>query len=277
MTQWINTKQAMQILGVGSTTIKRWANENRLPYIRTSGGHRRFNLQEVENIIGHKTTPPKRDILSPALWVSWLTCKADVTYIRDLIVKLHEQLGDWFEVADFLGQVTELLGTSWDNNNTSMLEEHIASAHLDLALSGLATSIRPTNSAPTCMLATLSGEQHTVGLSLAHLCLRSAGFKTYWAGANTPIEELVYGLEYWSPSVIALSASKWSTDSGDLAKGYRYLASACQARDIELILGGSGSWPIIDDHGARYRSYIELRTCMEDLAQINHQATVTNF
>jgi excisionase family DNA binding protein len=49
--EWIGMAAAMDILGVGATTIKRWADEGRLPHIRTLGGHRRFNRSVVESLV----------------------------------------------------------------------------------------------------------------------------------------------------------------------------------------------------------------------------------
>ena len=56
MTDWIRTKQAMDMLGVGSTTIKRWADENKLRCIRTSGGHRRFHRNDIEQFLKKLST-----------------------------------------------------------------------------------------------------------------------------------------------------------------------------------------------------------------------------
>ena len=51
MTEWISTKEAMQRLGVGATTIKRWADQGTLPSRRTVGGHRRFRCDEVDRLL----------------------------------------------------------------------------------------------------------------------------------------------------------------------------------------------------------------------------------
>ncbi len=61
MTEWISTKRAMQMLGVGSTTVKRWADEGALPSSRTVGGHRRFREDDVKRLLErlHGTNKPK--------------------------------------------------------------------------------------------------------------------------------------------------------------------------------------------------------------------------
>jgi len=47
-TRLLTTRQAAKHLGVGTTSIKRWADEGVLRCERTAGGHRRFRLAEIE-------------------------------------------------------------------------------------------------------------------------------------------------------------------------------------------------------------------------------------
>ena len=61
MTKWVSTKRAMEMLGVGSTTVKRWADEGALPSSRTVGGHRRFRENDVQRLLErlHGRNKPK--------------------------------------------------------------------------------------------------------------------------------------------------------------------------------------------------------------------------
>ena len=43
----LSTREASELLGVGTTSIKRWADEGELECVRTPGGHRRFPLRSV--------------------------------------------------------------------------------------------------------------------------------------------------------------------------------------------------------------------------------------
>jgi excisionase family DNA binding protein len=47
---WLTIKDAARRLGVHPTTLRRWANEGRIPVMFTPGGHRRFSASEVEQI-----------------------------------------------------------------------------------------------------------------------------------------------------------------------------------------------------------------------------------
>ncbi len=46
----LNTKQAAQILGVHTNTVKRWSREGRIQSSLTLGGHHRFSQSEISLI-----------------------------------------------------------------------------------------------------------------------------------------------------------------------------------------------------------------------------------
>jgi cobalamin-dependent methionine synthase I len=123
-------------------------------------------------------------------------------------------------------------------------------------------------------LATLDGERHALELSLAQLCLRSAGLEVLWVGVDTPLDALVAYIRDAEPRLIGLSASKFSTDDhGVLGKSYRTIAAVCRARGIAVILGGTGAWPEVIDYGYRCVSFADLRRV---LATLDLQKEITN-
>ena len=42
--------EVAELFGVDVTTVGRWADEGRLPHIKTLGGQRRFNREDVERL-----------------------------------------------------------------------------------------------------------------------------------------------------------------------------------------------------------------------------------
>lgn len=54
----MTTQEVAKLLGVGPSSVKRWADDGRLPTIKTPGGHRRFRKNDVLSL---------RDDLSPEL------------------------------------------------------------------------------------------------------------------------------------------------------------------------------------------------------------------
>ena len=47
-TDWLSLSEAASVLGVHPSTVRVWADQGRLPYLRTQGGHRRFRQQDLE-------------------------------------------------------------------------------------------------------------------------------------------------------------------------------------------------------------------------------------
>jgi excisionase family DNA binding protein len=48
MQKYLTTRQVAEVFHVHPNTVVVWANEGRLPVVRTAGGHRRFDPAEVE-------------------------------------------------------------------------------------------------------------------------------------------------------------------------------------------------------------------------------------
>ena len=51
MEEMISISKASKILGVDIRTLQRWDNDGKLKAYRTSGGHRRYKLSEIESLI----------------------------------------------------------------------------------------------------------------------------------------------------------------------------------------------------------------------------------
>ena len=52
----MTTKQVAEVFGVTISTVKRWADEGKLPSFRTPGGHYRFRPDDIESIKASTTT-----------------------------------------------------------------------------------------------------------------------------------------------------------------------------------------------------------------------------
>ena len=52
--QLVSLQTAASAVGVSSSTLRRWADDGRLPSVRTAGGHRRFPLAGVRRLAGDR-------------------------------------------------------------------------------------------------------------------------------------------------------------------------------------------------------------------------------
>ncbi len=46
--EWVSLRRAAEILGVHPATVRNWADDGKIPFRRTAGKHRRFNVQDLK-------------------------------------------------------------------------------------------------------------------------------------------------------------------------------------------------------------------------------------
>jgi len=252
----LTTAEAARLAGVGASSVKRWADLELLPCVRTAGGHRRFHRHELERFLRELAHEPAGDAHA---WVDALLAEG-VFALHGELLRARERLGSWHEVAEELGPALRELGARWAQGRISVLEEHVASEKLSRALERAAESIPSSPLDPQALLATADGEEHTLGLSLVELCLREAGFACTWSGRGTPTSDLVARVESGELALLALSASAASTNAARLRRQVETLGPVCREHGVRLVLGGSGAWPDPLVFGERLRGLTEVFT-----------------
>lgn len=255
-TQYISTASAAQFLGVGPTSVKRWADLGLLKCVRTAGNHRRFLRDEVERFAraiqtGHvplegATPLPQGPRLDGGpqveLWTRQLL-ELGTYSLHGALLTEREAQGSWWRVADLIGLALTELGRRWACGEVSVMAEHLASERLARALARCAEALPVPVGGPRVLLAMADADDHTLGLSLAELVLRETGHQVLWAGRATPTAEIVAYLQTQAPAMVALSASVVCGDPERLRETTLPIARACQEVRCRLVLGGAGTWP----------------------------------
>ncbi len=262
----LTTRQAAAMLGVGTTSIKRWADQGALTCVKTAGGHRRFPRSAIDALLrAHGGT----HLIAPDAAVAWTTggspdwieLLVSGTGPREVYRRLSDERdarGSWWQVAELLAHVLVDIGERWERGELTVLQEHLASERLSRALARAAETLAPPPGAPSALLLAAEGDDHTLGLALAELVLREAGWITRWAGRRVPRPALLAFLDRGEVSRLVVAASASSSDVGALAEQAAFLAAACQVRGIELILGGAGAWPEQPSYGRRLHQLRDL-------------------
>jgi excisionase family DNA binding protein len=252
----LTTAEVARRLGVSAATVKRWADEGVLTAVRTAGRHRRFDEAAVEALAGARGRSGK--------WVTrWLerlvSRRGSPRSVMAALLSERDAAHGWFEVADRMGVVLEALGSAWAEGAFSVADEHVASARLSRALARLSDLLPVAPRAPTVLLATPATEAHTLGLSLAELAAREAGWDSLWCGAQVPLHDLEEMVRLQRVDAVALSASVHPARA-ELATAAAALAPICRATGVALVLGGRGAWPDPPPYGRVIRTFAALRT-----------------
>jgi len=120
----------------------------------------------------------------------------------------------------------------------------------------------PTGNLPVA----IAGEEHTLGLSLAELCLLELGWTPIWLGARTPTEDLLRMVERSGARIVAMSASAASNDAGLLGEVAAEVVAVGHSNKVEVVLGGEGAWPDAPPHGLRLRSFTSFHKHLAGIA-----------
>src|SRR5512141_491679 len=48
---WLSLAEASRVLGVSGATLRRWADDGRVPVFTTPGGHRRFSRRTLQHLL----------------------------------------------------------------------------------------------------------------------------------------------------------------------------------------------------------------------------------
>jgi len=250
----LTTTEAARIAAVAPSTIKRWADQGLLLFSRTAGGHRRFDRLAIERLL--REQPTSGSAGEPAV-DSWIRCVVGGRRheIAGRLLEARSRLGSWCGVADELASALAEMGRQWEIGRMTIAEEHMASDSLARALARIGDTLPIHIDGPKGLLACAGEDEHTLGLSLADLCLREIAYCPLWLGRRTPVAEVIRLVSGGRVALVALSASGTSSDGKALGRIAEEIGSACRDRGVGLVLGGAGAWPAQPSYGVRVTSF----------------------
>ncbi len=202
-----STRQVAELLGVTETTVKRWADAQKLPCVRTPGGHRKFLPHEVlafARAQGYRLEAILPSEIAPS--ASWERYREWLyRWLIDGDSRMvGEQLYAWIQAGhelatlydEVITPVLERIGSEWEHGVLSVAEEHVASKTLLEVLHSLRQrTFAPRMERGRAICAALEEEQHMLGLVMAAHVLESEGFLVDFLGARTPLSDLLVWLQ----------------------------------------------------------------------------------
>jgi excisionase family DNA binding protein len=253
----LTSAEAARVAGVGPSSVKRWADLGLLPCVKTAGGHRRIERAALMRFLREQAGTDGGADPETHAWVERLVA-ARRHEVDAALIDMRARLGAWHRVADALGPVIVELGRRWQAGLVTIADEHVASECLTRALGRVGDMLPSPGEGPRCLLACVEGDDHTLGLSLAELCVRELGWLPVWLGRRTPRAEILRMVHEGRAEIVALSASAASCEAALLASVAEEVGAACRERGAALVLGGTGAWPSTPGHGSRLASFADF-------------------
>jgi methylmalonyl-CoA mutase cobalamin-binding subunit len=160
------------------------------------------------------------------------------------VLELRSRSHDWAETGDRVcaGLLTEI-GERWASGKLTCAQEHELSRAVESAFVTVSRAMPIPPGAPTMLLACVTGERHTLGLSLVETAVRERGMAVRFLGADVPTPDIVKAVNTIRPVAVGLSASRCPRPDGELVAPSDAVARACADVGARLFLGGGGNWP----------------------------------
>jgi MerR family transcriptional regulator, light-induced transcriptional regulator len=130
--------------------------------------------------------------------------------LRDELRRSVALLGPKQFLTDVAAPLVESVGEAWAAGRIAVRHEHLVSEVLSSKLRLLLSAYDDQASGPTVLLATLSDEQHGLGLEMVALYLALEGVTPRLLGVNTPPDQIAEAAIALSARVVGVSISEAS-------------------------------------------------------------------
>lgn len=233
----LTSTQAASLLQVHESSIKRWSNQGELAFSKTSGGHRRFSIDDLLSFVEKKGQEypfsqfeSLQQYLCEALVKTWhdnhlgamraLLSQWLQSPLRQKYPNIFRVLYRDYDVT-FSQMFDELLcglmadvGIAWQEGQLPVGEEHLISQIMMSGLQGLLDEVRRKhkgegeNRALLAISAGAEGSHHELGAFGARLQLEEHGWRTLYPGANLPTSELAMMQRDYGARLVCVSFVK---------------------------------------------------------------------
>lgn len=248
--------------GVAEDTLRAWERRHGRPSpVRLPSGHRRYGEEQLrlvrlvaeglarghrlcdlmradevqlERLAGSDTAgaagwEPRRLLDLAAHWRA-----AEITAaLRDS----HGHLGTRAFLELRVAPLFRAVGAGWAAGRVQVRHEHFLSSLVEDLLRSLRAGMAVPDDAPVVVLATLEGEQHSLGVQMAALLAASRGVRPLLLGTSAPVADIAAAARESSAAGVALGVSP-ATSGPHTDRVLASLRAALPAR-VELVVGGA--------------------------------------
>ncbi len=257
---YLSTQDVASMIAVTESTVKRWADEGRIPCHRTLGGHRKFLLKDIlafaernaYPLVGG-SAPPLSKHQAEILEFSVLTknyhkisqllydeaLQGDRQGLYELLSYLTRSRVAFSTLADeIIRPAMVRIGEEWMQGKLEINREHLASNAIVEALIRLGSQLyhKPDNGL-SAVCACVEGDHHEIGLRMVAYALEAEGWKVHYLGANTPVSTIRDFLKQRKPELMCISATTFN-GSEETLRNLRSIGDATTSLRTAYVVGG---------------------------------------
>lgn len=221
--------------GIGRDTLRVWERRYGFPEpIRNDKGERMYSekqvrrLQRIRRLLDQGMRPGKLlslgeqalDQLEASLLAETPSLanqsiapiletvqRADTTQFEQQLHQLYRQQGMTGFILHTVAPLLNTVGEQWAGGRLQIFHEHFLSQQLVRFLNHEIAEIPLSDQQPKVLLATLPGEQHTLGLLMLNGLLAAQGIPTINLGGNVPMDQMAQAVEQFAASVVGITFS----------------------------------------------------------------------
>ncbi len=292
---FVTPRELAQSLGVGESSIKRWADEGRIRVGRTFGGHRRIPTSEAVRFIRNSGLPmidPQllglTGVASAGAATPTLGTEKDQAdqFLASLKAGRAEEaqqllLSEFFagkslaRLADErISPALAAIGDIWKEDTRGIFIEHRA-VDICLQAARVLQSLlpKPEPDAPAAVGGAPAGDPYALVSVLASGVLTEAGFSSHNIGPDTPLHVLELAAEPFRPRVtwVSMTVTLDNEAQEEWKRGLETLARQCAPWGGHVVVGGQGVPPSLCEAPSpnfhRFRNLRELSEFAQTLLQ----------
>ena len=221
--------------GIGRDTLRVWERRYGFPEpVRNEKGERKYSemqlrrLQRIRRLLDRgmrpgKLLPLSEDALNkleaglqpetPQQLDATVSAileairSADAGQVEILFRKQYEKKGMKGFVLNTVVPLLNTVGELWISGQLQVFQEHFLSQQLIRFLNTEIAKIPKSADAPLVLLATLPGEEHTLGLLMVSAMLSSAGISAINLGGEVPMDQIVRAVEQFHADAVGITFS----------------------------------------------------------------------
>lgn len=252
--------------GIGRDTLRVWERRYGFPLpVRNEKGERTYSeaqlrrLQRVRRLLDQGMRPgkllplsddalgrleadlvpsPSDQMNASVMAMLDAITSADADTINTLMHRAYEQQGMDRFVLDTVVPCLSAVGEMWAGGRLQIYQEHFLSNQLIQFLNTEISRRQKTAKRPLVLLATLPGEEHTLGLLMVAALLSSRGITTVNLGGEVPMDQIVSAVEHFRADILGVTFSgayQYSNIRSHLLELRQLIPD-----DIDIWTGGEG-------------------------------------